>query len=70
MQQFSDDDYPEIEEFTTMYVRCAYCKEWMDAKRGPISVSHGICPKCYEKLKKDLKKKNQDPSAESNPAKN
>jgi ssDNA-binding Zn-finger/Zn-ribbon topoisomerase 1 len=34
-----------------MYVRCAYCREWLDVKPGRINeVTHTVCPKCMKKV--------------------
>ena len=38
-----------------MYVKCAYCGDWMDSKEGPINaISHGCCDPCFEEQKKEL----------------
>jgi hypothetical protein len=33
-----------------MYVKCAYCGQWLDVKPGKMNlISHAICPDCFEK---------------------
>ena len=34
-----------------MYIRCAYCREWIGVKPGNMGdVSHTVCDKCMAKL--------------------
>ncbi len=40
----------ERDEGGLMYVRCAYCGRWMDAKPGHLNmISHGLCSPCFER---------------------
>ena len=34
-----------------MYIRCAYCGEWIDVKPGKMNeITHTICPACQERV--------------------
>ena len=43
------ENAPE-ESAELMYVKCAGCGKWMDVKPGHLnSISHSLCPACYER---------------------
>ena len=44
-----------------MYVKCAYCGNWMDVKPGRMNrISHSICPACFDKaMPKDRKREKE-----------
>ena len=46
-----------------MYVKCAGCGKWMDVKPGHLnSISHSLCPACYELEIRKLERGTPDPS--------
>lgn len=50
------DDSAEL-----MYVKCSGCGKWMDVKPGHInSISHSLCPECYEEEMRKLDAGKQD----------
>lgn len=41
-----------------MYIRCAYCRAWVDVKPGKMTdVTHTICAECARKVLADFEKK-------------
>lgn len=49
---------------------CCHCNKiykidtWEVDEGKPTGVSHGFCPECYEKLKKDLEENKNNPNKE------
>jgi ribosomal protein S27E len=48
------DKRENSESAELMYVKCAYCGNWMDVKPGHMNrISHAICPDCFKKVVAD-----------------
>jgi uncharacterized OB-fold protein len=44
-----------------MYVKCASCGKWMDVKPGHLnSISHSLCPACYDQEMRKLPPETED----------
>lgn len=45
-----------------MILRCGWCNKFMGYKEpmDNTKVSHGICPRCYQKVMKEMGEKNKE----------